>query len=98
MTRRTTSAVGDPDRGSVVVLTSLSLVVLVGMAGLAVDLGNARQIDAQAQHAADAASLGGARELALGNAGSATAVATQLTRPGWGMKAIIPSRISGTTI
>ncbi len=34
MTRRTTSAVGDPDRGSVVVLTSLSLVVLVGMAGL----------------------------------------------------------------
>ena len=78
MTPHRTSAVGDPDRGSVVVLTSLSLVILVGLASFAVDLGNARQIDAKAQHAADAASLGGARELALGNAGSATAVATQL--------------------
>ena len=47
-------------RGSVIVLVAVSLVALMGMAALAIDLGMLRKVKAEAQRAADAASLAGA--------------------------------------
>lgn len=50
------------ERGSVIVLVALSMVVLLGFTALVVDLGNGRQKRRQVQSAADASSLAGAQE------------------------------------
>jgi Flp pilus assembly protein TadG len=47
-------------RGSVIIITALMMLVLLGFAALVVDLGNARVIRAQMQSVADAAALGSA--------------------------------------
>lgn len=51
------------ERGAVLVLTALSLVVLVAITGLVVDLGYARSQRRVAQNSADAAALGAAQDL-----------------------------------
>ena len=51
------------ERGAVMVFVALVMVLLLGFAGLAVDLGNARQQQRNAQSAADAGSLAGAYAL-----------------------------------
>src|SRR6188474_3527754 len=48
------------ERGGTLVLYTLSMVVMMGMAALAIDLGFLRKARAEAQRAADAASLAGA--------------------------------------
>ncbi len=48
------------ERGATVVLVAISMVVLMGMAGLAIDLGMLQKTRAEAQRAADAAALAGA--------------------------------------
>jgi Flp pilus assembly protein TadG len=68
-------------RGFVLILLALVLVALVGMVGLAVDLGVAYFLKARLSQAADAASLAGARSLSRGanittQTASAQAVAT----------------------
>jgi Flp pilus assembly protein TadG len=68
-------------RGFVLILLALVLLVLVGMVGLAVDLGVAYFLKARLSQAADAASLAGARSLSRGadittQTASAQAVAT----------------------
>lgn len=50
-------------RGSILVLIALSIVVLIGMTGLALDLGYMYSVRAQLQNAADAAALAGASGL-----------------------------------
>lgn len=68
-------------RGFVLILLAIVLVALVGMIGLAVDLGVAYFLKARLSQAADAASLAGARSLSRGadigtQTASAQAVAT----------------------
>ena len=53
----------DPERGQVIVIVVLSLVVLLGMAAFVIDLGNFRAHRRQMQTAADAAALAGAMQL-----------------------------------
>jgi len=50
-------------RGGVFVLISLSFLVLIGAAALAVDMGNAYSLESRLQSAADASALAAAREL-----------------------------------
>ncbi len=49
--------------GQTIVLTALSAVVLMGCAGLAIDLGEFRMVQRQLQSVADAAAIGGALEI-----------------------------------
>ena len=65
------------DNGFVLALLAISLVVLVGFAGFAVDLGHWYLTAARAQNAADASALGGVVFLP-GNIGSAESVALRL--------------------
>ncbi len=51
------------ERGVVLVITTLLLVVLLGIAGLAIDLGYAYEQRRQVQNSADAAALGAAQDL-----------------------------------
>ncbi len=51
------------ERGTVIVLVTLVVVVLVGSAAFVVDLGRTREVRRQLQNAADAAALGAAQEL-----------------------------------
>ncbi len=51
------------DRGAVVLLFALSIVVLLGVGAFVIDLGNARQSATQVQNASDAAVLAGAQDL-----------------------------------
>ena len=53
------------DRGAVLVLTAMSMLVLLGIAALAIDLGNVRQVARHTQVAVDSASLAGAQDLPL---------------------------------
>lgn len=53
-------------RGSMLVLIALAIVVLIGMTGLVVDLGYMYSVKAQLQNAADAAALAGAAKLSPG--------------------------------
>ncbi len=66
------------ERGSVVVLTSISMVMMVGISALVVDIGNARQVSRGAQAAADSAALAGAQEIM--NASSWTTVVSRVKR------------------
>lgn len=52
-----------PQRGSVAIIVALSIAVLIGMIGLAVDLGRMFVIKTELQNAADACALAAAREL-----------------------------------
>lgn len=65
-TRHTHSA---PERGSVAIIVALSIAVLIGMIGLAVDLGRMFVIKTELQNAADACALAAANELD-GNTGA----------------------------
>src|SRR6185503_7027853 len=51
------------DRGSVLPLVGLGLVMMLVMAAFAIDLGSARQAKAQVQSTTDAAALAGAQSL-----------------------------------
>ena len=66
------------ERGSVITVSALLFSGLLIMAATAVDLGNARQIGSQAQHAADAAALGAARKLIESDPVTAISVAQSL--------------------
>jgi Flp pilus assembly protein TadG len=59
------------ESGVVLVLVAICMVVFLGMAALAIDLGSFRQAQAQAQNAADAAALAAAQDLP-GNPTTAT--------------------------
>jgi hypothetical protein len=50
-------------KGAVIVITALSLMVLLGIAGLAVDLGHLYMVRGELQRAADAGAVAGARAL-----------------------------------
>ena len=52
------------EKGNIIVLTALGMTVLVGMAGLAVDVGALRHDKRLQQTAADAAAIAGASNLA----------------------------------
>ena len=64
--------------GSVIVLVALALVVMLGIAGLVVDLGRLFVIKAELQNAADACALAAARELNCDPAVAGTCPATVL--------------------
>ena len=51
------------DRGAIIIFVALGLVVLIGMAGLAIDLGHAYVNKSQLQNVADASALAGASAL-----------------------------------
>ena len=51
------------ERGAVLIITVIMLVVLLGIAALAVDLGYAYEMRRQVQNTADAAALGAAQDL-----------------------------------
>lgn len=53
----------DSQRGSVLVLVTISMVVLLGVAGLALDMGHAFLMKTRLQNALDAAALSGAKTL-----------------------------------
>jgi Flp pilus assembly protein TadG len=63
--------------GQVFVLVSIALVVLIGMAALAVDVGNLWTTRRLMQSAADAGAVAGADEVALGGSSSAITAAAQ---------------------
>jgi Flp pilus assembly protein TadG len=65
---------GRDERGVVLVLAAIMMVVFLGMAALAIDVGYFDQQQRQAQSAADAAALAGAQELP-GSAANATSQA-----------------------
>lgn len=58
---------GVQEEGQSLVIVSLSMVVLIAMLGVVIDIGHGQVVERQMQVAADAASLAGARELAMGN-------------------------------
>ncbi|MEX2552384.1 MAG: pilus assembly protein TadG-related protein [Actinomycetota bacterium] len=66
---------GPNERGSVLILVSLSMTVLVGFSALAIDLGFARQRRTQARSSADFAALAGAGVLKTGTIAEAEAAA-----------------------
>jgi hypothetical protein len=57
----------DSQRGSVLVLVTISMVVLLGVAGLALDMGHAFLMKTRLQNALDAAALSGAKTLDITN-------------------------------
>ncbi|MCL9781416.1 pilus assembly protein TadG-related protein [Vibrio sp. S4M6] len=63
-------------RGLVTVMTTMAMLLLVAMAGMALDTGNTLARYRDAQTAADAAALAGAYELFYGNTGSINSSAT----------------------
>jgi Flp pilus assembly protein TadG len=63
------------EAGQALVLVALSMIVLIGFVGLAIDVGSAYFTQRELQKAADAAALAGAQELP--NSATATAVARQ---------------------
>jgi Flp pilus assembly protein TadG len=65
------------ERGVIVVITSVLMVVLFGFAALVVDLANARQQRLQTQTAADAAALAAAGELKAGGTATAARAAAE---------------------
>jgi Flp pilus assembly protein TadG len=67
--------VAGDESGQALVLVAITMVVLLGFVGLAIDVGNAYFTQRELQKAADAAALAGALELP--NAAAATAVAQQ---------------------
>ena len=69
-------------RGSVIVLLALTLTIVMGMAAITVDLGRAWVQDVRLQAAADAAALGGARELSIGSAAAIAAAEALLQANG----------------
>ncbi|WP_026549090.1 TadE/TadG family type IV pilus assembly protein [Arthrobacter sp. Br18] len=74
MTRRgsasVTSQPGDSERGAVTVLVALMMVVLLGMAALAVDVGAMYAEKAQLQNGADGSALAIANDCSRGNCGA----------------------------
>jgi Flp pilus assembly protein TadG len=67
------------DDGVTLLIVALSVVVILGAAAFAVDLGNARQITRETQGAVDAAALAGARDLPLASTAVAQRAAKQQT-------------------
>jgi Flp pilus assembly protein TadG len=68
---------GHPAEGLILVMMTLLLVVLMGLAGIVIDLGLMGVMARQAQNVADAGALAAARDLLSGkSAGSATATVT----------------------
>ncbi len=63
--------------GQAIVIVAICMAVLIGMAALAVDLGNASSVRSRLRTAADAAALAGARELPGAGAGAGNYVAMQ---------------------
>ena len=68
---------GEPEAGASIVIFTLMLTILMGMAGLAIDGSNSYLQNQRMQIAADAAALGGARVLALGGTTSAARTEAQ---------------------
>lgn len=64
--------------GSIIVLAALSLTVVMGMSGIAVELGNGYATKVRNQRVADMAAIGAA--LAYKNGGQSTAAATQVAK------------------
>jgi hypothetical protein len=60
------------ERGFMTMMYALVITVLIGFAGLAIDVGYFQVAKRQAQSAADAAAMGALRELELGNTGNLT--------------------------
>lgn len=56
---------GSSERGFTMALVAVSLVAIIGMAALSIDIGTLYQAKAEAQRAADAAALAGARVISL---------------------------------
>lgn len=63
-------------RGQVLPLVAICLAVLMGFAGMAVDIGYIEYQQRQQQSAADAAAIGGARQLIYSGCGAASAATT----------------------
>src|ERR1700686_5251977 len=67
-------------RGVTIALVALSMVVIIGMAALAIDVGTLYQAKAEAQRAADAAALTAARVISIsGVTGDPTNGATEVS-------------------
>jgi hypothetical protein len=66
-------------RGGTLVLVAVSMVALLGMAGMVIDIGMLLKVRGEAQRAADAAALGGASAflLSIGRAAESTQVVTR---------------------
>jgi Flp pilus assembly protein TadG len=62
-TGRRAFATRGAQRGQIAILTALSLLVLIGMGGLAIDVGRLMIVKTELQNAADACALAAAREL-----------------------------------
>jgi Flp pilus assembly protein TadG len=83
--RRTARVPGKPwyrrraERGSVAVIVAILLPVIIGIAGLAIDVGSWYLTQAQLQNAADAAAIAGAQDLPNNPTGAAAAAQTQVT-------------------
>jgi Putative Flp pilus-assembly TadE/G-like len=88
------------DRGAVLVIVAISLVVLLGMTALAIDLSSFYKAQRQAQTAADAGALAGAQDL-VRSATSASGDATTLARqnyPGATVTADATSTVNQITV
>ncbi len=66
---------GADERGAVLLIVAFCMTLLLGFAAIAIDIGYARQLKAQAQNSADFAALAGAGELVSGTIADAKAVA-----------------------
>jgi Flp pilus assembly protein TadG len=87
-------------RGAILVIVSMSLVVLLGMTALAIDLSSFYKAQRQAQTAADAGALAGAEDLARSST-SASSDATTLARqnyPGANVTADAASTVNQITV
>jgi len=65
---------GPDERGMALILVALTIAALLVLAGLVLDIGNAKQDRRQAQNAADAAALAGAQAIASGTTTASTLV------------------------
>lgn len=54
------------ERGAILVMAAILMIAMMGVAAVAIDVSNARQVQRQARGTADAASLAGAQDLPSG--------------------------------
>lgn len=80
-------AVGAAERGQAVVLSVVWMVVLLGMAGLVIDVGSWYRSQRNLQSQADASALAGAQELPNDTATAGAAAQTYATKNGMTLKA-----------
>jgi Flp pilus assembly protein TadG len=88
----------DGERGQALVLWTLALVVIVGMAGLTLDGSNTAENRRQVQNAADAAAFAGAYDLPTSNTLATTDAAQWLTKNNFGNAgdAVVTNAVSTT--